>query len=78
MSEIAVQVAVPPTTEDQRVFLRRIRQYGGAATSSECGVSDRKADRARQRSRRQGLATFEGGYWRLTDRGRAVLSAVSE
>lgn len=74
MSEIAIQVQVPQITEDQRNFLRIIKSYSGAATSGECGLADRRADRVRQKSKRQGLVIFEGRYWHLTDVGRAALA----
>jgi hypothetical protein len=30
-------------------------------------------NRARQKCKRKGLVTYEGGYWRTTDLGRQVL-----
>jgi hypothetical protein len=57
--------------EAQCHFLRTLAQWGGIATSRQLGIFvDREQDRARQKCRRQGLVTFEGGFWRVTEKGR--------
>ncbi len=62
-------------TDEDRNFLRAIVQYSGAATPRECPSASRPQDRARQKCKRLGLVTYEGGYWRITDLGRAILTA---
>ena len=54
-------------------FLRRILEYGGAATSQECHLATRERDRARQKCRRLGYVVFGGGYWRITESGREAI-----
>ncbi len=61
-------------TDEQLKFLRAINRWQGCATPKDLRLPvDGKQDRARQKSRRDGLVTFEGGYWRLTSEGRAAL-----
>lgn len=61
--------------KQQMIFLWRLRQWAGVASPQElCLPADRKQDRARQKCRRDGLVTFEGGYWRLTDKGNVFIS----
>jgi hypothetical protein len=65
--------------EAQCHFLRTLAQWGGIATSRQLGIFvlgifvDREQDRARQKCRRQGLVTFEGGFWRVTEKGREAV-----
>jgi hypothetical protein len=60
--------------EAQCHFLRTLAQWGGIATSRQLGIFvDREQDRARQKCRRQGLVTFEGGFWRVTEKGREAI-----
>lgn len=55
-------------------FLRKLFSWQGAATSQELGPQTSQDDnRARQKCKRNGLVTFDGHYWRLTDIGRAVI-----
>jgi hypothetical protein len=60
--------------EAQCRFLRTLAQWGGIATSRQLVIFvDREQDRARQKCRRQGLVTFEGGFWRVTEKGREAI-----
>jgi hypothetical protein len=59
---------------DVEKFLLELLRWNGIASSRDIGpVIDRAEDRARQRAKRRGLVTYEGGYWRLTDKGRELM-----
>jgi hypothetical protein len=59
---------------EMRSFLHTIDfHYEGAATSSECPTATRAQDRVRKMAKRRAWVTYEGGYWRITDAGRAAL-----
>jgi len=56
-------------------FLKTIKAYFGAATRREVGPpSTREIDRARQYCRKQGLAYWDGYYWRITKEGCSALA----
>ena len=56
-------------------FLRRIDELERAGKNSTMMGSDRQGDRLRQGLRRDGLCTYvKGQGWRITDKGRAILS----
>lgn len=60
--------------EEQRLFLNGLASWSGTATPQELRIpANRKQDRARQKCKRLGLATFADGYWHLTECGRAAL-----
>lgn len=57
-------------------FLRAIEAAGGKASRTRLPcVMNRAEDRARQVARRNGLAVYETGGWRITDAGRDAISA---
>ncbi len=60
-----------PELED---VLRRRGVPGGGRDP----VAYRCVDRAVQKLRKLGLASYAGGYWHLTDEARDTLSALSE
>jgi hypothetical protein len=58
-------------TAEERIFLNRLIQYGGAAaTRVELPPANRGQDKARQAAKRKGWVSFKDGYWRITDLGR--------
>jgi hypothetical protein len=60
-------------SEAQWDFLRKLVSWQGIASSRDLGPQTRQEENsARQRAKRQGLVTFDGHYWRLTDVGREV------
>ncbi len=64
--------------DHQRKLLSELLAYDGAATSAELGGYSPFGARARTKSKRDGLVTFDGGrygYWRLTEKGRAVATS---
>lgn len=64
-------------TAEQVKFLRLLFIWEGVATSRELGPQTKQEENsARQRCKRQGLVTYSGGYWKLTDIGRAALRCV--
>jgi hypothetical protein len=67
--------------DHQKKLLSELVAWGGAATSAELGGYHPFGARARTKSKRDGLVTFDGGgrygYWRITDAGRAALAAES-
>jgi hypothetical protein len=54
-------------------FLRELVAYDGAAKPYELQPPTRTDNSARRKCKREGLATFEGGCWHITDEGRATL-----
>lgn len=66
----------PEVAAEMRRFFQAISDYSGAATPQECPLSSRAQDRARQQAKRLGWVTFEGGYWRLTDAGKAAFRNI--
>lgn len=55
-------------------FLRALARWQHVASSQDIGPqTSQDENRARQKCKRKGLVTFEGGYWRTTDLGRRVL-----
>ena len=58
---------------EMRRFLAAVVSYEGVATPQECPTATRPQDRARRLAKRKGWATYEDGYWRITDAGRAAL-----
>ena len=63
-------------------FLRELLRWSGVASSRDLGPqTSQDENRARQKCKRNGWATYDGGnvgYWRLTDLGRdALRRAVS-
>jgi hypothetical protein len=66
-------------TEEQISFLRNLKSWDGIASPENLGPQrTQKENSARQRCKRQGLVTYGGGYWRLTDDGQKALSDVSK
>jgi len=64
-------------SEGDHNFLRLLREWDGVATSQDLGPqTSQDQNRARQRCKRNGLVTFEGGYWRMTDLGRHVVREI--
>lgn len=59
-----------------RSFLFRLAEYDGACSREELPPADRDQANARQKLRRRGYVKFEGGYWRLTDQGRAAVERL--
>jgi hypothetical protein len=60
-------------------FLRSLARWQHIASPQDLGPQiSQDENRARQRCKRNGLVTYEGGYWRTTDLGRDFLrKAVS-
>jgi hypothetical protein len=55
-------------------FLRELARWQHIASPQDIGPQMRQdQNRARQKCKRKGLVSFEGGYWRTTDLGRQVL-----
>jgi hypothetical protein len=55
-------------------FLRELAKWGHCASPQDLGPQmHQDQNRARQKCKRKGLVSFEGGYWRTTDLGRQVL-----
>jgi hypothetical protein len=64
-------------TDEQIKFLRALASWQGVATPQDLRLpANREQDRARQKSKREGLVTFEGGYWRLTHEGSVALRST--
>lgn len=62
-------------TLSHRKFLREILKWSGAATPQELGPqTSQEENSCRQTCKRRGWVTYEGGYWRITESGRAALS----
>lgn len=74
MSEIIQQILVPAINDEQRHFLQSVISNGGAATARELPSATQAQNAARQRCRRNNLAYFEGGYWRITPLGRQAFN----
>jgi hypothetical protein len=56
-------------------FLRELAKWDGVASPQDLGPQWRSGQNpARQKCKRNKLVTYEGGYWRMTDLGRLVLS----
>ena len=61
-------------TVAQEKFLRSLARWQGVASPQDLGPqTSQEENSARQRCKRQGLVTYEGGYWRLTNLGRETL-----
>lgn len=58
-------------------FMSRLSLWGGVASSQDLGPqTSQDQNRARQKCKRRGWVTYDyDGYWRLTDSGKAALSA---
>lgn len=56
-----------------RAFLGRVQAYGGVAKSCQLAFCDRAEDKARQKARRYGWATYAKGKWAITKEGVAAL-----
>lgn len=57
-------------------FLYALERWQHVATPQDLGPqTSQDENRARQKCKRKGLVTYEGGYWRTTDLGRQVLRA---
>jgi hypothetical protein len=57
-------------------FLRSLARWQHVASPQDLGPqTSQDENRARQKCKRKGLVTYEGGYWRTTDLGRQVLRA---
>ncbi len=55
-------------------FLRALARWQHVASPQDLGPqTSQDENRARQKCKRKGLVTYEGGYWRTTDLGRQVL-----
>jgi hypothetical protein len=66
--------------EHQIKLLSDLVSWGGAATSAELGGWSPFGARARTKSKRDGLVTFDGGrhgYLRITEAGRKALLPAS-
>lgn len=61
---------------EMKQFLDTLLQYEGTATSRECPLASRAQDRVRRKAKRLGWVTYEGGYWRITDAGRAAFRNI--
>lgn len=69
--------AKPQATDEQLRFLQGLARWAGAATARELGPQTTQAENsARQTCKRRGWATYDGGYWRLTEAGHAVLQST--
>jgi hypothetical protein len=55
-------------------FLRELVSYDGVARPSDLMPPTRTDNSARRKCKREGLAVFENGRWRITDEGRATLA----
>lgn len=56
-------------------FLCHLLSWQGIATPQDLGPqTSQDENRARQKCKRLGLVTYEGGYWRLTPQGRLVIA----
>jgi hypothetical protein len=65
-------------TEHQIILLRDLIRWRGIATSKELGGYSALGARARDKSKREGFVTYDGGakgYWRITEAGEAALKA---
>lgn len=66
-------------TAADRFFLQHLMQWEGIASSRDLGPQINNSENsARQSCKRKGLVTFDGpgGYWRITDAGRAALKTA--
>lgn len=62
--------------DDDFRFMRELAKWQHVASPQDLGPQMHQAqNKARQKCKRKGLVTFEGGYWRTTDLGRQVLRA---
>jgi len=58
-------------------FLLALASWQHVASSKDLGPQTSQDDnRARQKCKRNGLVTYEGGYWRTTDKGRQALRDI--
>ena len=58
-------------------FLRELMRWDGVAATRELGPqTSQQQNSARQWCKKKGLVTFEDGYWRLTEIGRAAIRAA--
>ena len=63
-------------SEAQRKFLEKLARWAGVASPQDIGPqTSQLQNSARQTCKRRGHVTFENGYWRLTDKGRAALAS---
>lgn len=71
----SVTVALPD--EGCLKFLRALARWQGVASPQDLGPqTSQDENRARQKCKRRGWVTYDGGnvgYWRLTDAGREAL-----
>lgn len=59
----------------ERLFLKDLLRWTGAATAQELGPQICQQDNsARQACKRKGWVTYERPYWRITDAGREALA----
>lgn len=66
-------------TPEQLKFMRELARWDGIASPHDLGPQmHQKDNNARKAAKRQGLVKFEGGYWRMTDAGRAALAGASQ
>lgn len=62
-------------TEAQAKFLRELLRWEGVASPQNLGPQiSQQENSARQTCKRRGWVTFSGGYWRITDAARAILT----
>lgn len=75
MQRAQAEVKKTQLVEGDIKFLRELLRWTGAATPRELGPqTSQDENRARQKCKRLGLVTYDGGYWRLTDAGRLVIA----
>ncbi len=67
-------VAATAMNPAREKFLRSLHRWQGVASPQDLGPQvAQEENSARQWCKRNGLATYENGYWRLTDIGRETL-----
>lgn len=60
-------------------FLRELARWQHVASPQNLSPqTSQDENRARQKCKRKGLVTYEGGYWRTTDLGRQVLRGTDQ
>lgn len=69
----AARASRAPLSAREVVFLRRLAEHDGICDRSQLPAASWEEDKARQRCRRLGLASYAGGYWRLSEAGRAEI-----
>lgn len=77
LTRVFARIAASNLTGAQAAFLQSLANWDGVATARDLGPqTTQQENSARQRCKRRGLVTYEGGYWRMTDIGREALRQI--